>query len=827
MEQVSIGNNEKRRKMIMPFKLLKRTKFVIWIFMILTSLSFSFAQDIVINEFLASNASINQDPDFQDYSDWIEIYNTTEAAINLDGYYLTDNLEDTTKWQIPSNTTIESRGFLLFWADGRDQTLSAYHTNYKLQKAGEEIGLFSPDGVLIDHFIYDAQTTDISFGRQPDCNPNWYPFTFPTPNSTNNSSIFLRASPPKLSLPEGFYTTEQSLEMSGSASTAVIRFTLNGDEPTETSPIYTAPLTIKSKRGHLNVFSEIQTTRDPHFWLPQWVPPKGEVFKATVVRARAFETGKLPSPIVTKTYFVDPNIKERYGTIAVISLVSDYEHLFDSATGIYIPGNTHRRGDSESGNYFQGWEKPAHISFFEVGGELAFSQDVGIQIQGGTSPASPQKAFDVIARSEYGKNRIEHPIFMNNRSKAKHLTEFKRFIIRAWGSVILSTMFNDALGHRIFAETDLDIQAYRPAVVFINGEYWGLHEIREANKNSWYYQFHYGIDRDEPGFDILHHQGSADSPYAYIDEGDDAHWNAMVQFINTHDMSLSENYEYIKTQMDVDNFILYLGHCIYSGKWDWPNNNDASWRPRTPDGRWKWIQYDMETSFGIATALGPEFASLGPYLNSVKAAVDGMIILGFEQFGPHPLLPKLLQNDEFKNQFIQWFEDHLNSNLLPDTFHTILDEMVAELDPYMEEHRHRWPFVTEMNNDWTYNLDLVRDYFNKRPDYVRRHLAEQFYGGTKTQPEDFKVHQNYPNPFNPETTIPFYLTHLAKVSMKIYDVQGKLIRTLKKGKAYGSGSHTVSWDGTNERGNRVGSGTYIFRMTAGRFYKTKKMIFLE
>ena len=80
---------------------------------------------------------------------------------------------------------------------------------------------------------------------------------------------------------------------------------------------------------------------------------------------------------------------------------------------------------------------------------------------------------------------------------------------------------------------------------------------------------------------------------------------------------------------------------------------------------------------------------------------------------------------------------------------------------------------------------------------------------------------------NPETTIPFYLTHLAKVSMKIYDVQGKLIRTLKKGKAYGSGSHTVSWDGTNERGNRVGSGTYIFRMTASRFHKTKKMIFLE
>jgi hypothetical protein len=91
-----------------------------------------------------------------------------------------------------------------------------------------------------------------------------------------------------------------------------------------------------------------------------------------------------------------------------------------------VPGVNHRRGDSGSGNYFQDWEKPAHIEFFVPGGELGFSQDVGISIQGGTSPASPQKGLHVIARSEYGKNRIEYPIFENDPSKAKNLTEFKR-----------------------------------------------------------------------------------------------------------------------------------------------------------------------------------------------------------------------------------------------------------------------------------------------------------------------------------------------------------------------------------------------------------------
>jgi hypothetical protein len=86
------------------------------------------------------------------------------------------------------------------------------------------------------------------------------------------------------------------------------------------------------------------------------------------------------------------------------------------------------------------------------------------------------------------------------------------------------------------AKSDLDIQAYRPAIVFINGEYWGIHELREANKNSWYYQYHYGIDRDNPGYDILIHTLNNGNPYPDVDEGDSQHWNALIDFINSHDM---------------------------------------------------------------------------------------------------------------------------------------------------------------------------------------------------------------------------------------------------------------------------------------------------
>ena len=691
-----------------------------------TSSVFSQSQEVVIIEFLASNSSINIDPDFHSYSDWLEIFNPQNDTVDLSNYFLTDDFNNPAKWQIPEGVSIAPGEFLIFWADGKNVVLNSYHTNFKLSKSGEEIGLFDSAGVLIDTIVYENQITDISFGRQPDGGPDWYFFDGPTPGETNNSSIFLRTNAPRFSLLAGFYTEDQYLEISIDDPIATIRYTINGNEPTVTSPVYSTPILLQSRAGEANIFSEIRTNRDPYLWLPDWVPPSGEVFKANVIRARTFKNGFHPSEIITRTYFIDENINQRYSTLPVISIISDYEHLFDNNTGIYVPGVNHRRGDSGSGNYFQDWEKPAHIEFFQPGGELGFSQDVGISIQGGTSPAGPQKGLHVIARSEYGKNRIEYPIFENDPSKAKNLTEFKRIIIRAWGSLITGSLFNDAYAHRLMAKREIDIQAYQPAVVFINGEYWGLHALREANKNSWYYQYHYDLDRDDPGYDILIHSFRNGQPYPYIDEGDADHWNEMINYLNTHDMNISENYEYIKTQIDVDNFITYLGHCLYVGKWDWPNNNDASWRPRTAEGKWRWIQYDMETGFGVATGLGPEFAMLGPQFNMLKAAIEGIDIPGFGTYGPHPILAKIYNNEEFKDSFIDWFAYHLNHEFIPDSMNYILEEMAAEIRPYMQEYKHRWPFIADVNDAWANSLEQIKEFNNIRPVHMRRHLLEQY-----------------------------------------------------------------------------------------------------
>lgn len=792
-----------------------------------TSSVFSQSRELVINEFLASNSSVNLDPDFNAYSDWIEIYNPQSVAVDLSSWFLTDDLSDSTKWQIPNGVLISPGEFLIFWADGIDTTIQNFHTNFRLSQTGEEIGLYNSDTILVDSISYGSQTTDISFGHQPDGSSEWYFFDSPTPEGSNSTSIFFKLNDPQFSLPVDFYTEEQLLEISTDDPLATIHYTVNGNEPTTTSLIYSAPLSIKSRVGDANVFSEIKTNSDPYEWLPNWVPPTGEVFKANIIRARVFKDGFNPSEIVTKTYFVNENMYQKYSTLPIISLVSDYKHLFDYNTGIYVPGVNHNPGSSGSGNYFEDWEKPAHIEYFEPGGTLGFSQDIGINVQGGTSPASPQKGLHIIARSEYGNNRITYPIFQNDSSKAKELKEFKRFMIRSWGSLIGGGLLNDAYSHRIMAKTDLDLQGYQPAVVFINGEYWGLHSLREANKFSWYYQSHYGIDRDNPGYDILNHSSKNGFPFPYAEEGDANNWNEMMLFINTNDMSLAENYEYLKTKIDMDNFISYLGHCMYVGKWDWPNNNDASWRPRLEDAKWRWIQYDMETGLGAATVLGPQYEMLGPELNMVKVITEGVDIPGFSKYGPHPIVAKIYKNQEFKDSLNSWFTYHLSHEFHPDSMNNLLDKMAAEIRPYIAEYLHRAPYIGNMYNGWENAIEKIREFNNARPDYMKEHLTEL----TSVEKQivlDYKLNQNFPNPFNPSTTISFQIpvvednfSSTTNVTLRVYDVLGREIATLVNEKK-SSGHYSIKWDADN-----YSSGLYFYTIDAGEYKDVKKMILLK
>jgi hypothetical protein len=537
-------------------------------------------------------------------------------------------------------------------------------------------------------------------------------FLSPTPGVSNVETGALGvAEAPLFSLPAGFYTNAQSLSLSAEAPGAVIRYTLNGDEPDANSPVYAGNLTVQGRSGESNVFSEIPTApvlgQAQWGWMPRWEPPNGEVFKATVVRARVYEPGKIPSRIVTRSYFVDPDILERYGQLPVISIASDYDHLFDPATGIYVPGDLYD-GTADSGNYYQKWEKPCHIEWFEEDGVVGFSQDIGVRIQGNTSVATPHKGLSFFARSEYGVKSVKYPIFETARSRARKETEFKRFMLRAWGSYRGQGLLYDAFAQILFDSTDLDIQDYRPAVVFVNGEYWGVQELREVDKSSFYYEQYYGIDRDDPGYDILYGGGpyvdyTQDfvTDYSYIDEGDAVHWDAMKSYLDTQDVSQSNHYAYMKTQIDIGNFILHMVHSGFSLKHDWPTQNEAKWRPRTSDGRWRWMQFDCDHCFHDS------------YTFNMMPKVFG-----------HAIFNRLHNNAEFRTDTINCFADHMNAHFRTDVMLERYDEMLTELQPHADEWHARWPVL--QGEDWNVWLNSMSNNIRLRTDAVREHVRTAY-----------------------------------------------------------------------------------------------------
>ncbi len=669
------------------------------------------SQDVRISEFMAVNSTTLTDED-GDSSDWIELHNAAAAPVELAGWHLTDNAGEPAKWTFPG-TNIPPHGFLVVYASGKDRaagTNAFLHTNFKLSGDGEYLALVDPSTNVVTAFAprYPEQYADVSYGFPAGADPGVATFLQPTPGASNTAGTIFIAPPPAFSAPGGFYTNNVVLEMSADTTTGgVIRFTLDCSEPTTNAPAYTNALVLRSRVGESNVFSEIRTTLDPFGWLPDWAPPAGEVFKGTVVRARLFRDGLPVSPIATATYFIDPDIAERYRTLPVVSVVSDPVHLFDDGTGICVPGDTHVAGNSWSGNYVQGWERPAHVAFYETNRSEGFAQDVGIRIQGSSSVASPQKGLHVIARSQYGNNRIRYPIFHCTESKANRLTEFKRFAIRGWSSCLKFSLINDAFTHTTMSDANIDIQDYRPAVMFLNGEYWGPYELREANKNPWYYQYHYGIDAEDPGYDIWEIQRGT----WYVDEGTADHWNALVDYVNANDLSQPGHYAHVCAQVDIPGFIAYMGHCIYSGKADWPGQNIARVRPRTPDGKWRWPQFDADHSFN-----GLNSGYSQPQYNSLER-----IIRGNRQ---HALLIALLGNEDFRYDFINWFADNMSSRLLPQVLRAHHARMFNELLPYIPEYRHRWPLTGSAN--WDTRTAPILNFADQRPGYMRQFIIDEF-----------------------------------------------------------------------------------------------------
>lgn len=712
---------------------------------------------LVINEVLTKNNGGLQDND-GDYNDWIEIYNYGDTDINLEGIGLSDDLDEPFKWVFP-NVTIEAKSFLVVQASGKEKVdEDSIHTNFSLDKNGENIVLTDEYGKEIDSIKVPTLKENISMGRKPDGSDNYYILSKSTPEESNKVNVLSTIIPekrletPKFSNEGGFYEEEFELEIWTEDEDIIIYYTLDGSEPNTNSQIYKKPIKIESREGEENKLFTVQTVDE----LPTFTLQIGtnETYKGTVVRARAYKNGVFSDEIVTNSYFINPNY-----TLPIISLVTDEDNLFGYENGIYVPGkiydewrkeniNVQRDRSPVPTNYNQQgseWERESHIEFFEANGERGISQNVGVRISGNWSRMNACKSLRLTARKQYdSESLIKYKLFEDN-----DISTFKSITLRNSGNDFNRTMFKDVLIQSLVEDIGIDTQAYRPSILFINGEYWGIHNIRERYDEQ-YFKNNYNVDKSN--LVILQRNARKDGMELSIGNEEDLnYYNNLMEFIESNDMSKNDNYRYVEERIDVDNFIKYTVSQIYFANQDWPQNNMKIWRSNESYdinemnySKWRWLMFDMDLSFSSYDNNTLIYALESRY-DWVWNSGERSDLEEYNELNGNRCIPlkKLLENSEFRKKFLDTFELYMNTIFSPKVVINKIYEMARVIAPEIEEHMKRWSYHDTMlgkvwhnitgeklNTDyyakWQEEVDKLKEFAVKRPEYMKKYLDEYF-----------------------------------------------------------------------------------------------------
>jgi hypothetical protein len=683
------------------------------------------ARQVVLNEIMSSNSTTITDEDGI-YSDWIEILNTGTGTVPLEGYGLSDDPEDPFRWIFP-DVTLGPEEYLLIWASGKDRGIPGepLHTGFAISASGEPILITAADGTRLDELDPVPVPSDISLGRQPDGTGSWLFFETPTPGFSNTGTGYESLlGPVNFSHQGGFFSSGITVELGSTDENVRIVYTTDGSVPTAASTEYSGPITVNDRSGEPNGISMIPTnyqvagSPEDEIYREAWREPDGLVAKGTVIRAMAFRDGSRPGEVTTHSYFIWPEGAERY-EYPVISISADPEHFFDEETGIYVPGNYN--------NSFQSgieWERPVHIEFWEDDGTPAFSQQAGARIHGGTTRSRARKSLRLYARGEYGDSWFNYALFPD-----KPVARYKRFLLRNSGNDWSESVFRDAFMQSLLKEsTNLDIQYARASVVFLNGEYWGIHWIRDR-LDERYISTHYGIEEHEMTM------GENDRIYDRGDPSGMDHYEEMWSFISNPNNPMVQrlNFDNVSTFMDMESFRDHFMANIFFGNTDWPGNHQSYWRKNVPfqpdaarghDGRWRWMVFDTDFGFWLDFfyVTGND---TGPAHNTLAMA----LVAGSNDWPNYDwstlIFRSLVTNTSFRNDFINRFADMLNTAFSADYVLSEIDRFAGIIEPGMDEHIRRWGRPLTLA-DWNSEVERMRSYGSQRPGFIREHIRQQF-----------------------------------------------------------------------------------------------------
>ena len=621
---------------------------------------------IKINEVQSSNSKTVKDPDYNEYSDWIELYNTSTSAVNVGGFYLTDSKDEPRKWSIPAGTSIAAKGYLLIWCDAKNLNR---HTNFNLSTDGETVLLYSNTMLLHDSVKYPVIESNFTFGRTVNGAGVFALLSAPTPGVSNVSTVVKGIAPkPTFSVPGGFYAANQTVAITSSIPGAVIRYTTDGSEPTATSPIYTGAITAQKTTKTTQKYgnNRLNKTGIQQYGWPSSLTYPTTKYTGTrdfgyVIKAKVFHTDYVSSYTSASTYFINM----RKPTLPIISITSDFNNFFSADTGIYIQGTNGITNGYVVANWNQDWERKGHIEYFDANGVRQFGINAGMSTMGAVSRGYDLKSLNIVMKNQYEQGEINYPLF-----GASGLSKYSSFILRNSGNDWEQGNFaRDGMIQSIVrGQIDLETQGYQPVVMYFNGEYWGLINMRERFDAEYFAGYNSYVDADE--IDNLKLNG--DENLFEPGDGDSLRFEEMMSYLRVNSMATTTNYEYVKGHyLDIDNMINYYIAQLYCQNTDWPANNFRIWRPQTENGKFRFPLFDTDFGYGLWGG----GSSTNPYTNFNSSSSVTTELFDF-----------MMLNAEFKSEFIQRFALMLNTTYSTTRLSSILNPLetaiATERDTY-------------------------------------------------------------------------------------------------------------------------------------------------
>lgn len=631
---------------------------------------------MVINELMQSNIDCIMD-DLKEFPDsWVELYNAGNASARLSQYSIGITPDASQAWHLP-DMNVKAGIRVMIWCD---KVANGLHTDFRLESGkGCAVYLFKDD-ILIDCIegLKKQPAPNIAYGRQSDGDSVWNYQLTPTPGGANRGGTCSHdhiLGQPLFSKQGCVVTGNGSLTLQlsipdGQPEGTELRYTTDGTEPTRQSPVYTTPITVSGN---------------------------------TVIRARLFCQGWLSPRSTTHSYIFFP----RQLTLPVVSIATDQRYLDDSSIGIFTNNDGNKRKD---------WRRPINIEYFEgADTESIINQLCETRVSGAASRGAQKKSMALYAHKRFGTKRFTHEFFP---TQCPGLDDYKSLVLRNAGNDFDYLYMRDALAQRAMAEhADLDWQAWQPTIVYINGRYYGMLNLRErANENNVY--THYDGLED---IDLIENWGD-------LKEGT---WEAFEDFRQFYEQPGHTLEEY-EQWMDCGEFANLMIMNLYFNNLDFPGNNIVMWRPRTPIttgtgqqySRWRWIAKDCDYTIGL---YGQANASYNIFDWLYNPNYDNGANWGANNSSATLLFRQLMETEGFRNMFIDRCAVYLGTFLSYQNVRTLWDDMYAQIS-------YEYPYHRNLINRWWPNyaneLSNARSWLLQRQKPFLTHLGIQYGLGT-------------------------------------------------------------------------------------------------